>query len=155
MLYAFETGTLLDYAGVATLDAYYKRAYARGDQYRARYGPVAQPLKADSIWDVFNPNVYDGGALVLFALRQQIGVASFEKLERAWVSKYRGRSASSADFANLASKVSGQDVRAFMHHWLYDAKTPPMPGHPDWTVTPATPATVAALAAPSAAAVRR
>jgi aminopeptidase N len=151
VLYALETGTLPQYAGVATLDDYYKKVYSRGDQYRARYGPVAHPLKADSIWDVFNPNVYDGGALVLFALRQKIGTDKFQRLERAWVSRYRGESASSADFADLASKVSGQDVRAFVHSWLYDAKTPPMPGHPDWTVTPATPATVAALAAPSAA----
>jgi aminopeptidase N len=151
VLYALETGTLPQYAGVATLDDYYKKVYSRGDQYRARYGPVAHPQKADSIWDVFNPNVYDGGALVLFALRQKIGTDKFQRLERAWVSRYRGESASSADFADLASKVSGQDVRAFVHSWLYDAKTPPMPGHPDWTVTPATPATVAALAAPSAA----
>jgi aminopeptidase N len=147
VLYAFETGTLQQYAGVATLDDYYKRAYSRGDQYRAAYGPVAYPLKSDSIWDVFNRNVYDGGALVLFALRQQIGVANFERLERVWVSKYRGRSASTEDFIALASKVSGQNVDAFLHHWLYDAKTPPMPGHPDWVVNPVTPApaTVSAL----------
>lgn len=148
VLYAYETGTLPEYAGVATLDDYYKRAYARGDLYRTRYGPVAHPLKADSIWDVFNPNVYDGGALVLFALRQKVGVDKFQRIERTWVAKYRGKSASSHDFINVASKVSGQDLTAFLSDWLWGTKTPPMPGHPDWTVTPA-PATASALAAPS------
>jgi aminopeptidase N len=100
------------------------------------------------IWDVFNPNVYDGGALVLFALRQQIGADKFQKLERTWVAKYRGKSASSQDFINLASKVSGQNLRAFMTAWLYGTTTPPMPGHPDWTVTPVTPATASATLAP-------
>ena len=152
VLYAYETGTLPQYAGVSTLEDYYKRVYARGDQFRARYGPVGYPLRSDSIWDVFNPNVYDGGALVLFALRQQIGVAKFEQIERAWVTKYRGRSASSQDFIALASKISGQDLRAFLNAWLYDSATPPMPGHPDWTVTPVPAATTASPAPLSPAA---
>jgi aminopeptidase N len=135
--YALATGDFAQYTGVTTLAAYFKRVYARGDQYRATYGPVARPLKADSIWDVFNPNVYDGGALVLFALREKIGTAKFQQLERSWVSKFRGRSASSRDFAALASKVSGQDLRPFLTAWLYGTTTPPMPGHPDWTVGPA------------------
>ena len=138
VLYAYETGGLEDYSGYTTLEDYYQAVYARGDSYRARFGPVAHPLKADSIWDVFNPNVYDGGALVLFALRQQVGAAKFQQIERTWVSKYRGRSASSDDFIALASKVSGQNLTSFLRAWLYGAKTPPMPGHPDWTVEPAT-----------------
>jgi aminopeptidase N len=152
VLYSYDKGTLPEYGGAATLEDYYKRVYARGDIYRARYGPVAHPLKADVIWDVFNPNVYDGGALVLFALRQQIGVKNFEKLERAWVAKYRGRSASSQDFINLASRVSGQNLQAFMTAWLYGTSTPPMPGHPDWTVeavgSPAQSARLAGTALP-------
>jgi len=26
--------------------------------------------------------------------------------------------------------------RSFLRDWLYGTKTPRMPGHPDWTVTP-------------------
>jgi len=155
VLYAYETGTLPQYAGVSTLDEYYKRAYANGDKWRTRYGPVAHPLRSDSIWDVFNPNVYDGGALVLFALRQKIGVSDFERLERTWVAKYRGKSASSQDFIALASRVSGQDLRSFLNDWLYGAKTPPMPGHPDWTVNPVNPAAATALAAATRTALPR
>jgi hypothetical protein len=32
--------------------------------------------------------------------------------------------------------VSGQDLTAFLRSWLYGTTTPPMPGHPDWTVNP-------------------
>ncbi|HET7831076.1 MAG TPA: hypothetical protein VFL03_16100 [Candidatus Limnocylindrales bacterium] len=28
-------------------------------------------------------------------------------------------------------------VIPFLGDWVYGEKTPPMPGHPDWTVTPA------------------
>ncbi|UQU62848.1 M1 family metallopeptidase [Couchioplanes caeruleus] len=149
--YADETGTLKQYTGAESLDAYFKSVYARGDQFRARFGPVARPLKADSIWDVFNPNVYDGGALVLFALRQKIGATKFQRVERAWVSRYRGKSASTQDFIRLASAVSGQNLGSFLGDWLYGTTTPAMPGHPDWTVTPVpasgAPASVAAAPA--------
>ena len=84
----------------------------------------------------FGLQSYYGGALTLYALRRRIGVADFDRLERAWVSKFRGRSASTADFISLASAISGHDQNAFLRSWLYGTKTPPMPGHPDWTVTP-------------------
>jgi aminopeptidase N len=148
--YAAEMGTIKAYTGFDTLDAYYKNRYARGDRYRATYGPVAHPLKADSIWDVFNPNVYAGGSIVLYALQQKIGDAKFQRLERDWVQLYRGRSKSTDDFIALASRVSGQNLRGFLGDWLYGTKTPPMPGHPDWTVTPVTPAAMKAVAPTSA-----
>jgi aminopeptidase N len=136
LLYAEETGVFQQYTGTPNREAYFKAAYARGDIYRARYGPVAHPLRSDSIWDVFNPNVYDGGALVLYALQQRIGVGNLQRLERAWVAQNRGKTASTQDFIALASRISGHNQSAFLNDWLYGTKTPPMPGHPDWTVTP-------------------
>jgi aminopeptidase N len=149
LLYADETGVFKQYTGFDTREAYFQRVYSLGDQWRARYGPVARPAGSASIWDVFNPNVYDGGALALYALQQKIGAEKFQRLERTWVSVYRGRSASTDDFIALASKISHQDLRAFLGAWFYGSTTPPMPGHPDWTVTPVpatgTPAPTAAL----------
>ena len=149
LLYSEETGGFQQYTGYPDRVSYFKAVYAAGDRYRARYGPVAAPLDSTSVWDVFNPNVYDGGALVLYALQQKIGVAKFEQVERAWVSVYRGKSASSQDFMALASKVAHQNLRPFLTQWLYGTSTPPMPGHPDWTVTPVpAPGAAATLAAP-------
>ena len=102
---------------------------------RDKYGPVARP-RSGAIDDLFNPNVYDGGALALYALRQKVGAKRFNALERRWVAKYRGRSASTDDFIRLASRVAHQDLRTFLIAWLYGTRTPPMPGHPDWTVDP-------------------
>ena len=50
---------------------------------------------------------------------------------RASATSRRRRPTSSTCLAGLH-----QDLHAFLHAWLYDTKTPPMPGHPDWTVDP-------------------
>lgn len=131
--YALAHGT--EY-GFGTLAALMREVYREGDGLRAAYGPAGRP-RDGYVWDVFNPDVYEGGALVLYALQQKIGVSAFDRVERAWVRDYRGRSASTADFIALASRVSHRRLGGFLHRWLYGRTTPPMPGHPGWTVAPA------------------
>jgi aminopeptidase N len=112
-------------------------AYQAGDQWKAAWGPVAQPSHgADDIAQMFSPNIYDGGAVVLYALRQVIGQRNFDRLEREWVQRFSRESATTQDFIALASQVAHLDLRGFLNAWLYGTKTPPMPGHPDWTVDP-------------------
>ena len=139
-LYAEENGFLVedtedypDPQGYATVDALMKRVYELGDQWRAENGPVARPASAETL---FSLNVYHGGALVLYALREKIGRRAFERLEREWVTRYRDRSVSTQDFIALASRVAHRDLRGFLGRWLFDTTTPPMPNHPDWTVAP-------------------
>jgi aminopeptidase N len=134
-LFAAENGQLEENIGIADFTELYEVLYSLGDIYREFLGPVAQPPSAEPA-QLFSQQPYFGGALVLYALRQQVGDATFQKIERAWVTRYRGESASTADFIDLASQVSHQDLHAFLNAWLYDTKTPPMPGHPEWTVTP-------------------
>src|SRR4029079_6465478 len=108
------------------------------DAWRAQYGPVAAPSHgADDIAQMFSPNIYDGGATVLFALRQVIGDPAFQQLDAGWVQRYVGGPASTANFIALATEVSHRNLTGFLTAWLYGTKTPPMPGHPDWTVNPA------------------
>ncbi|MFE1442061.1 M1 family metallopeptidase [Streptomyces sp. NPDC058739] len=117
-----------------------KAAYSASDRWRAVGGPPAAPKapRPGSKIGIFRANVYDGAALVLYALRQEIGRPAFENLERAWVSRHDDATASTADFVALAEEVSGRDLGAFAEAWLYGEKTPPMPGHPDWrTAAPA------------------
>ncbi|GAA1373422.1 M1 family metallopeptidase [Streptomyces beijiangensis] len=115
-----------------------RNAYTYSDGWRAAGGPPATPRRAapGQQIGIFRPVVYDGSALVLYALRQEIGRSAFEQLERAWVSEYRDSSASTADFTALASRVSGRDLSGFFRAWLYAKKTPPMPGHKDWRSDP-------------------
>jgi aminopeptidase N len=116
-------------------EAFLRNAYEMGDIWRAEFGPVALPSQND--FDLFSPNVYDGGALVLYALRQEIGGPAFRKLERSWVQRFEGKSVGTEDFIALASKVADRDLGPFLRDWLYGTTTPrPMPGHPDWEVTP-------------------
>ncbi|MFI7343186.1 M1 family metallopeptidase [Streptomyces sp. NPDC050085] len=109
-----------------------KTAYAAHDQWRHDYGAPAEPTEPN----LFKRMRYDGSALVLYALREQVGADTFQRIERAWLTQYRGRAASTADYIALASQVAGHDLSGFLRPWLYGAKTPPMPGHPDWVVTP-------------------
>jgi aminopeptidase N len=117
-----------------------RAAYENSDGWRADGGPPAAPRRPaeGSRLDLFRPMVYDGGALVLYALRQEIGATAFAELERAWVTRHRDGTAGTADFVALASEVAGRDLKGFLHAWLYDERTPPMPGHPGWQ--PAKPA---------------
>ncbi|MCD7443154.1 M1 family metallopeptidase [Streptomyces lincolnensis] len=127
-----------------TLQARMKAAYGASDRWRAAGGPPAAPKAPDpgQKIGIFRPNVYDGAALVLYALRQEIGRPAFERLERAWVTRHKDGVATTADFVALAGEISGRDLGGFFEGWLYAEKTPPMPGHPEWkSVAPrATPA---------------
>ncbi|MEV6107228.1 M1 family metallopeptidase [Streptomyces sp. NPDC051940] len=123
-----------DEQGVEPLAERMAVAYAHSDAWRAQGGPPADLRKpsADGKLGIFRPNVYDGSALVLYALRQEIGADAFQRLERAWVSRYADRTAGTADFVALASETAGRDLTGFLEPWLYGERTPAMPGHPDW-----------------------
>ena len=142
--YAEETGQLFGTTemfpgpeGSATLDEAMRVAYSHGDEWRKKSGPVAMP-KSGGVYKLGSWQVYVGGALVLYALRQKIGSTAFEAVEREWVNRYRDSVASTDDYIALAAEISGDaSVISFLRDWVYGEKTPPMPGHPDWVVNPA------------------
>ncbi|MFK0293987.1 M1 family metallopeptidase [Streptomyces sp. NPDC090442] len=134
-LYAQEKGGTR-----ASMEARMRHAYQMSDGWRAEAGPPALPKVPDQgrKIGIFRPMIYDGSALVLYALRDKMGQAGFDRLEREWVAKHRDGVAGTADFINLASEVYGHNLSGFFWDWLYGAKTPPMPGHPDWKPQAAT-----------------
>jgi aminopeptidase N len=143
--YAEEHGYLVgdteggfpDPQGYATLDELMRAVYAHGDEWRKQWGPVALPTSG-SVDKLYTQQIYYGGAVVLYALRQKIGNAAFDQVERTWVRRYRDGVATTDDFIALAAQVSGDaSVTPFLRDWLFGDKTPPMPGHPDWAVNPA------------------
>ncbi|WP_210593057.1 M1 family metallopeptidase [Streptomyces sp. GESEQ-35] len=131
LLYRYERGWP-DSIGLTTMEARMKNTYARGDQWRRDSGPVAAPNAVN----LFDSQRYLGGVLVLYALRNEIGETVFNAVERAFLDRFRNSSASTDDYIAVASEVSGRDLSGFLRDWLYGTKTPRMPGHPDWTVTP-------------------
>ncbi|MGW3355499.1 M1 family metallopeptidase [Streptomyces bungoensis] len=121
-----------DTHGGPGLEEAMRAAYARHDQWRHDDGAPAEPTAAS----LFRQMRYDGSALVLYALREEVGEDVFARIERSWVTRYRGRAAGTADFVRLASGTAGRDLAPFLTPWLYGAHTPPMPGHPEWRVDP-------------------
>lgn len=124
-----------DGLGKYSLERRMREAYQRSDQWRAAGGPPAAPKPAapgEKI-GLFRPAVYDGAALILYALRQEIGVKAFDRVERRWVGEHQDGVAGTEDFVRLASREAGRDLGAFLKPWLYGKKTPAMPGHPEWS----------------------
>ncbi|MFC9603260.1 M1 family metallopeptidase [Streptomyces niveus] len=111
-----------------------REAYRLSDGWRAAGGPPAapEPPAPGKQISLFRPVVYDGSALVLYALREEIGAGEFRRLEREWVRDHRDGTAGTADFTRLASDIAGRDLSEFFEAWLYGRRTPPMPGHPEW-----------------------
>jgi len=134
-----------------SLDEYMQAAYERGNQLRAQYGPVAKPTGND-IFTLFSDNVYSGGSLALYALRQVVGERTFNEVERSWVKRYKDESVSTEDWIAHVNRVSHRNLTHFLRDWLYGDTVPPMPGHPDWTADPVAAAATArsASATPSA-----
>ncbi|MFV2117825.1 M1 family metallopeptidase [Streptomyces sp. Act-28] len=126
-LYAEETGH-------RSLEDRMRDAYAASDRWRAEGGPpaVPRPPAPDDPTSLFRPVVYDGSALVLYALRREIGATAFDELQRRWVTDHAHATAGTADFVRLASEVAGRHLAGFLRGWLHGERTPPMPGHPDW-----------------------
>ncbi|MGX2994131.1 M1 family metallopeptidase [Streptomyces sp. JNUCC 64] len=122
-----------DEHGHRSLDTRMRDAYRRSDGWREASGPPAAPEPPAPGGSIFRPIVYDGAALVLYALRQEIGHRAFERLERLWTATHRDSTATTRDFADLASAVAGRDLSGFLDGWLYGRVTPPMPGHPEWS----------------------
>lgn len=134
--YRYERGWP-DSNGFTTFEQRMKYTYSLGDAWREESGPVAKPT-ADNIFDAQR---YTGAVLVLYALHEKVGPETFDRIERAILSRYADDTVSTEEYIDTAVEVSGNDdVRPFLRKWLYGTKTPPMPGHPDWTVDP--PATV-------------
>ncbi|MFF3749348.1 M1 family metallopeptidase [Streptomyces sp. NPDC002018] len=133
LLYRYERGWP-DSLGLTTMEARMKDVYSRGDQWRQDAGPVAAPTAAT----LFHSQRYTGGVLVLYALWSLVGEDVFRRIEHTFLDRYRNSSASTEQYIAVASEAAGQDLTGFLTEWLYGTKTPRMPGHPDWTVTPPT-----------------
>jgi aminopeptidase N len=148
----YEKNYAAEFFGFDTI-AYWREEYRIANQLRAQYGPVAKPTGTD-IFTLFSDNIYGGGSLTLYALRQVVGERTFSEIERTWVSKFKDESVSTEQFIAHVNKVSHRNLTSFLRHWLYDDTVPPMPGHPDWTADPVTAAAAArTAAAPSARAI--
>jgi aminopeptidase N len=73
---------------------------------------------------MFDAAVYRRGAMTLQALREKIGDAAFFPILRTWAAQHRHGNANTQQFIALAEQMSGRDLDAFFHTWLYTARKP-------------------------------
>lgn len=104
-------------SGQQWLESRYDEGFHDADFWRVRLddpGPAR----------LFDPAVYERGAMTLQALRHKVGEEAFWRLLRRWVADHRGGNASTADFEALAAQVTGVDLDAFFDVWLRATKRP-------------------------------
>lgn len=102
----------------ARMDAFY--AYAVKSQ-------LAPPATV-SVEGLFSVPIYVRGALTLHALRTEVGDEVFFDIMRTYYGRFAGSTASTQDFIDVAAEGGGEDLRDFLHAWLYEAEVPPFPG---------------------------
>lgn len=91
--------------------------------------PLNRPPADPGADDMFGLTVYLRGALTLHALRDTMGDEAFFDLLRAWVERYGGRTATTADFESLAASMTTEDLGPLFDAWLHQ---PGLPSLDDW-----------------------
>ncbi|CAB4546622.1 MAG: M1 family peptidase [Actinobacteria bacterium] len=89
---------------------------------RAQLG--GPPTGDPTVDELFGYNSYDGGAVVLHALRLTVGDEAFFEVLRRWVVENEGTSRTTDDFVALAEEVSGSTLDAFLATWLFASDLP-------------------------------
>ena len=107
----------LEHLGYGSVDSYANDSLAQRQGSREATGkPTVDGL--------FGYDVYEGGAVVLQALRKTVGDDIFFATLRAWVQGNLDTSRTSHDFIELASKQAGRDLTDFFNTWLYATQVP-------------------------------
>ncbi len=77
---------------------------------------------------IFDPAVYQRGAMTLHQLRKIVGDEPFFRLLREWAEGRAGKHVTIEDFIGHAEAVSGKDLGEFFDIWLFTPKRPALPG---------------------------
>ncbi|MFB7585802.1 M1 family metallopeptidase [Streptomyces sp. NPDC056169] len=109
-----------EYEGVPAR-THFARAFAQDANWAF---PPAAPPAAENLFD---PPVYQRGAMVLHKLRETVGDGTFDEILRGWPAKYRHVNASTADFTAYAESVAGKDLDGLWKVWLYGEGRPATP----------------------------
>jgi aminopeptidase N len=117
-----------DQQGTASMADKMRTDYAQLDAVRKSDGPPGLPTALGGF------NIYDGAAVVLYALHEQVGQGEFSAIMKSWLTRHYHANADTEDFIdNAVATTHDASLRPFLEGWLYSKDNPPMPGHPDWT----------------------
>ncbi len=76
---------------------------------------------------LFGTAVYSRGALVLHALRSEVGDEAFFAILRGWATSRAGGTATTEDFIEHCEQTAGRDLGELFETWLYGALLPELP----------------------------
>ncbi len=80
--------------------------------------------------DPYRDNVFDGGltyakaSWVLHMLRHVVGDDTFFQILRTYYEDFKYKTATTEQFRDLCERVSGRDLDAFFHQWIYQSYYP-------------------------------
>jgi len=85
------------------------------------------PADPGSGANIFGTPVYARGAMTLQVLRRAVGDRTFFRILRAWAAEHRYGHGTTPQFEHLAERLSGKNLDALFHTWLYTAGKPNKP----------------------------
>lgn len=128
-LATYSQGLWVEYTqGHAALNEWVQGVYDFVSEYFEFFVPPGLP-PAD---DLFNPGVYDWGALGLHALRLEVGDDEFFETLQTYFDRYEGGNVRTADFIAVAEEVSGVELDDLFDRWIYSEDLAALPA-PDPT----------------------
>lgn len=83
------------------------------------------PPDAPAASDLFNPSVYERGALTLVALRDEVGDEALFEFFATYTSRFSGKTVTTESFLDLVAVELGEDVEALVRAWVQDDLVPP------------------------------
>jgi aminopeptidase N len=112
-----------DKGGTAALNQWIKEQY----NYIAERFNVVTPPGEPTPESLFNPGVYEWGAMGLHALRLEVGDADFFETLQTYFERYKGKNVLPEDFIGVAEEVSGQQLDALFETWFYSEELASFP----------------------------
>jgi len=74
--------------------------------------------------NIFDTPVYARGAMTLHELRKAVGDRDFFRILRAWSAAHRDGHGTTAQFTQLAERISGKRLDGLFHTWLFTKGKP-------------------------------
>lgn len=96
----------------------------RALMFEANASIARAPSNLDDQSSAYQSIMFNKGAMVFATLRQTLGEQKFDNLLRTYLERYRGKTASIADFERLTTEVAGENMRYFFARYIEGTGVP-------------------------------
>ncbi len=99
-----------------------KQGYLHEDNHYRR--PIVYHVYHSDGFELFDGHMYNKGGWVLHMLRHQLGDATFRRVIKTYLERYREREVITADLERTFEEVSGRSLAQFFSQWVYQGGYP-------------------------------